>query len=298
MTTVAVALRDARARLEAAGIDEAAREARLLLAHAIHETPARLVGWPERAIVPEEMARFDALVARRARREPVAYLVGAREFWGLSFRVTSATLIPRPDTETVVEAALAAMRGKVANSRVLDIGTGSGCLLIALLHELPDASGVGVDVSQAALAVARENAERLGVADRSQWIVGLDALDADAGFDLIVANLPYIPSADIATLALDVRAFEPRLALDGGADGMAIMREVTAALPRLLRPGGLALFEGGAGQAPELERLFAATAGLEPAGRWADLAGIERVTGARRRPPNPQISLGKPGLRA
>lgn len=281
--TVAAALVSARRRLEAAGIESSAREARILLAHALEEAPARLVGWPERIIESEPLRSFEALVDRRLRREPVAYLVGSKEFWGLAFGVDAATLIPRPDTETLVAAALEAWPSGRSPVRVLDIGTGSGCVLVSLLHEWPTALGLGVDPSAAALAVARANAVRLGVGERAAWRQGLpEAGDADV-HDLVVANLPYIPSADIEALDPDVRDYEPRSALDGGADGLAVIRIVAAELPRLLAPGGLALFEVGIGQAAEVQRIFRSLSDLAPTRSWADLAGIERVVGVRRR---------------
>lgn len=279
MSTVAAALDRARRALAAAGIEDAPREARLLLAHAMGENEARLVGWPEREVEAAADARFAALVARRARREPVAYLLGVREFWGLSFRVTPATLIPRPDTETLVEAVLAHAASRDRALRILDIGTGSGCILLSLLHELPRAIGTGVEPSTEALAVAQDNARRLGLADRARWTAALPEGEA---FDVVTANLPYIPTRDLSGLEPDVRDYEPRTALDGGDDGLDVIRTVAAALPRLLVPGGLALFEAGFDQASDVERIFAGIAGLAPAGRWRDLAGIERVTGARR----------------
>lgn len=283
MTIVADALRMARGVLEAAGIEAAALEARLLLAHATGETPARLVGWPERAVSDEARRRFEAMIARRVKHEPVAHLLGEREFWGLGFRVTPATLIPRPDTETLVEIAIDALRGAAAPPRLLDIGTGSGCILIALLDAMPSASGFGVDLSRAALDVARDNAARLGVADRATWCEGLSSLEPGLRFELVAANLPYIPSGDIPALEPDVRDYEPHSALDGGPDGLAVIREIAALLPGLLIPDGLALFEVGIGQAIEVERVFEQIPGLRAAGVWPDLSGVPRVVGARLR---------------
>ena len=278
--TLGRALAAARARLASAGIDSAALDARLLVAHAAGVTPERLVGWPEAALAPEAAARLDALVARRVAREPVARLVGAREFWSLDFAVSAATLVPRPETETLVEAALAA---HPAPARILDLGTGTGCVLLALLGERPDATGLGVDVAPDAVALAAVNAERLGLAARARfrradWLDGIEER-----FDLVVANPPYVATGDLAGLMAEVRDHEPALALDGGPDGLASYRAIAAGLARVLAPGGAALFEVGAGQAEAVERLLAA-GGLVPAPRRRDLAGIERVVEARRRP--------------
>ncbi len=274
------ALAATRARLGAAGIDSAALDARLLVAHAADVTPELLVGWPETALAPDAASRLDALVARRAAREPVARLIGVREFWSLRFAVSGATLVPRPETETLVEAALAAMP---APARILDLGTGTGCVLLALLSERPAATGLGIDLAPDAVALARVNAERLGLAARATFRRG-DWLDGVEGaFDLIVANPPYVASGELAGLMEDVRDHEPALALDGGPDGLAAYRAIAAGLARVLAPDGAALFEVGARQAAAVEDVLAA-AGLVPAGRRRDLAGIERVVEARSRP--------------
>lgn len=281
-TTIADALAWARRRLESGGVETPPSEARLLLAHVLAVTTARIVGWPERVVSGEALRRFEALVERRASREPLAYLTGMKEFWGLEFRVDPSTLIPRPDTETLVDTALAWSRENGPPARVLDIGTGSGCLLVSLLREWPDSRGVGVDPSVAALAVAAANAECLGVGDRATWRAALPLPEAEM-FDVVVANLPYIPTAEIAMLAPDVRDHEPRTALDGGPDGLAIIRAVAVELPRLMRPGALAAFEVGIGQATELQSFLAAFPTLDRVGMRTDLAGVERVVHARRR---------------
>jgi release factor glutamine methyltransferase len=280
MTTRGGALAAGRARLAAAGLESAALEARILLCHVLGCGPEALVGWPERAVASEQVAAFEALVARRARREPVAHLVGRREFWGLEFRVSPATLVPRPDSETLVEAALDGIADRGAPLRILDVGTGTGCLLIALLRELPAARGVGVDVAPAALALARDNAVALSVASRVRWSPDLPA--AGDRFDLVVANLPYVARADLASLEPDVRDWEPASALDGGPDGLDVFRAVLPALPPLLAPRGRVLLEVGRGQAEDVEHVGAA-AGLVARGRRRDLAGIERVVELGRR---------------
>jgi len=232
------------------------------------------VGWPERPIGSAEMAAYDALLARRVAREPIAHLVGRREFWGLSFRVSPATLVPRPDSETLIEAALGGSPDARPPSRILDVGTGTGCLLISLLRELPGATGVGIDIVPAALELACANATALGVGERSAWLLAPDAVRGR--FDLVLANLPYIPTAEIARLDPDVRDWEPASALDGGADGLEVFREVLARLPASLAPGGRTLLEIGLGQAAAVEDI-ALSLGLAPVRRWRDLSGIERV---------------------
>jgi release factor glutamine methyltransferase len=274
MTTRGAALAAGRARLAAAGLDAVALEARILLCHAIGCTPEVLVGWPERPVEAAEAATYDALLVRRAAREPIAHLVGHREFWGLSFRVSPATLVPRPDSETLIEAALSGGSGGPPPARILDIGTGTGCLLISLLRELPGATGVGIDIVPAALDLARANSVALGVADRSAWLLPPGA--AGGRFDLVLANLPYVPTAEIATLDPDVRDWEPASALDGGADGLDVFRQVLPRLPTWLASDGRALLEIGPGQAAAVEAI-AVPLGLAPVRRWRDLAGIERV---------------------
>jgi release factor glutamine methyltransferase len=225
-----------------------------------------------------------SLTARRVRREPMAYILGEREFWGLPFKVTPAVLVPRPDSETVIEAVVALMPDRARAWRILDLGLGSGCLLLTLLREYPRAHGVGLETSPEALAVAQENAQRLSVADRATLRAGdwrqsgwLDRLGSP--FDLVVSNPPYVESAALERLMPEVSAFEPRLALDGGLDGLDAYRTIAAAGPKLVTPGGLLVVEGGEGQAPDISRLFAA-AGLRPLAPWKDLGGVERVVAA------------------
>jgi release factor glutamine methyltransferase len=278
-------LRDTAVALTAAGIDNARFEARLLLAEASGLTVEQLVGRgaDETPAGVAEAAR--ALTARRVRREPMAYILGEREFWGLPFRVSPAVLVPRPDSETVIEAVLAVMPDRARAWRILDLGLGSGCLLLTLLREYPQAQGVGLEVSPAALAVAHDNAGRLGVAARSRLLEGdwrrsgwWDALGGP--FDLVVSNPPYIESAAIGRLMPEVSTFEPRLALDGGADGLEAYRIIAAAGLNLVTPGGHLILEVGEGQALEISRTLA-TAGFSPLIPWTDLAGIERVVAAR-----------------
>jgi release factor glutamine methyltransferase len=227
-----------------------------------------------------------ALTARRVAREPMAYILGEREFWGLPFKVTPAVLVPRPDSETVIEAVLALRPDRGRAWRMLDLGVGSGCLLLTLLREYPAATGVGLDASAEALAVAQENARALGVTDRASLVLGdwrAPGWRETVGppFDLVVANPPYIESGAIDGLMPEVARFEPRLALDGGADGLAAYRAIAEAGPKLIASGGYLVVEAGEAQVPEISSIFAAT-GFRPAGRWRDLSGIERVFAAKQ----------------
>ena len=278
--TIGACLEEGARRLAKAGIPDARREARLILAHALGIGTATILGYPERAV--EDAGRFDSLIARRAAREPLSHLTGRREFWSLEFEVTPETLDPRADSETLVEAALAAIPDRQAPLSVLDFGTGTGCLLLALLSELPNARGVGIDIAEETLAVARRNAAGLGLAERALFAIG-DWGGALAGpFDLIVSNPPYIPAGEIPGLQPEVADFEPRRALDGGVDGLDAYRRLGPDISRLLRPGGVAVLEFGLGQGDAVARLMAAE-GLAPQGFRADLAGHDRcLTLAKR----------------
>lgn len=281
-------MRDTAVALTAAGIDNARFEARLLLAEASGLTIEQLVarGTDEVPAAIVEAAR--SLTARRVRREPMAYILGEREFWGLPFKVSPAVLVPRPDSETLIEAVLSLMPDRTRAWRILDLGLGSGCLLLTLLREYPQAHGVGLEASAAALAVAQENAEALGVAGRAHLIAGdwrqpgwVEALLQTLGgpFDLVVSNPPYIASNAVPKLMPEVSSFEPRLALDGGPEGFDAYQLIIAAGPRLVTAGGFMAVEVGERQAPEITRLFAAT-GLSPRSPWKDLGGIDRVVTA------------------
>ncbi len=215
----------------------------------------------------------------------MAYILGEREFWGLPFKVSPAVLVPRPDSETVIEAAVALLADRQRPWRILDLGLGSGCLLLTLLREFPAARGVGLEVSEAALAVARANATALQVEDRAALLLGdwrqpgwRDPLGGP--FDLLVSNPPYIEADAITGLMPEVSRFEPRLALDGGLDGLAAYRAIAADAPRLVAPGGRVLLEVGEGQAPEIYRIFQST-GFTPEAPWKDLGGIDRVVSLR-----------------
>jgi release factor glutamine methyltransferase len=259
-------------------------DARLLLCHATGLSHEAYVAALNDALAPDAAARFGALVERRLEGEPVSRIVGVREFYGRPFRIDASTLDPRPDTETLVEAALGLV-DREAPLNILDLGTGSGCILITLLAELPQASGVGVDVSLTALELARANSHALGVGNRASFAAS-DWLEAVEGsFDLVVANPPYLSAADMAALPAEVRDHDPRAALDGGPDGLSAYRRIVPGLRKALRPGGFALFEIGPDQAQAVSRLLA-EAGLdvgEGQHVWRDLTGRPRVVGERLR---------------
>ena len=278
--TIAATLGEAAAALVAAGFDAPRRQARRLVAAALEMSSAAVFAYPERPLTTTQETRIAAILRRILAGEPLSRIVGAREFWGLEFRLSADTLDPRPDSETLVEAVRAHLSDLAAPYRFLDLGTGSGALLSALLSEFPRASGVGVDIAPGAAATARDNAKRLGLAGRAHFIAGDWARPIDGGFDAIVANPPYIPSAAVADLPAAVRDHDPLLALDGGSDGLAAYRAIAPELSRLLRPGGVFAGEIGAGQADGVAALLGRT-GLRIEEFVRDLAGIIRCVVAR-----------------
>jgi release factor glutamine methyltransferase len=267
--------------LTAAGIDNARFEARLLMSHAADLPVEALISRGRDPAPPVLEEKLRALTARRVRREPMAYILGEREFWGLPFRVSPAVLVPRPDSETVIEVALSLLADHTRAWTLLDLGLGSGCLLLTLLRELPNARGVGLEASPDALAIAQGNAEALGVAARATLLLG-DWRQPDwtaplgGPFDLVVSNPPYIGAATIDGLMPEVARYEPRLALDGGPDGLSAYRVIAAAAPALTVPGGHVLVELGEGQAIDIKEIFEGF-GFRVAPPVKDLGGIERV---------------------
>jgi release factor glutamine methyltransferase len=275
------------ARLQSAGIEQPAFDARLLVGAALRLDLTGMVTQAARQLAPEEAARLEAYAKRRLAHEPVARILGAREFWGLPFQLSEATLVPRPDTETVVELALEIFRERQAlhRPRIADIGTGSGAILLALLHEIPDAVGVGTDLSLTALKTARDNAAALGLADRASFVACSYAAALSGPFDLVVSNPPYIPSAEIPKLSTEVREHDPHLALDGGNDGYDAYRALIPQATERLAPGGALIVEAGQGQARNIETLMIAAALVADRPPKADLAGIPRAVSARKMPP-------------
>ena len=282
--TIAGARRAWAAKFHDCGIESPDLDARILVGHALGLDHAALADAAARELSAAEQNAIAVLARRRLAREPVARIVGFKEFWSLRLRVAPATLVPRPETETVVEAALDAVEQRGARCRPLriaDLGTGSGAILLALISELPQAFGVGTDMSAAALAVARDNATRLGLR-RASFVACNMAAALRRPFDLIVSNPPYIASGDIRGLAPEVHDFDPHAALDGGPDGLDFYQAIAAVAPTLLAPDGVLVVELGAGQADAVAALFAA-AGLAPAPPRADLSGVPRALCAVKR---------------
>ena len=273
----------AKKRLEAARLDGPVIDARLLVEAAAEATRADIVTDPYRPLTPEQEARLEAYLERREAREPVAHILGRKGFWKIMLRVNRDVLTPRPDTEAVVDAALKDFPERAAWS-VLDLGVGSGAILLAILAERPAARGLGIDISEEALAVARDNAAALGLAGRAallrgDWTAGM----GEASFDLVVANPPYIASEMIEALEPEVAVFEPRLALDGGPDGLDAYRILAPEILRVLKPGGRFAVEIGYDQKQPVEALFR-DAGALDLRTLPDLAGRDRVVAGRKKP--------------
>jgi len=261
------------------GLDAPELDARIIVGHALGLDHTALAAQSSRMLAADEAGAIAALSARRLKREPVARLLGRKEFWGLPLKINAETLLPRPETETVVEAALAAVDRDDRRARALrvaDLGTGSGALLLALLSELPNAFGVGTDISFAALRCARDNAAALGLSARSSFVACDYGRALRGPVDLLVSNPPYVARADIAGLQAEVRDFDPQRALDGGSDGLDGYRAIASHAPPLLAPDGILVLELGHGQLGPVTSIFA-PAGLAPVASRYDLAGIARA---------------------
>lgn len=283
MTTITLgdAIRHATEKLAAAGIDSPAVDARLLIAHALSCDRTALLARAEQNTLPHDLETIQAFIDRRLNHEPVARILGRREFWGLSFALNEATLEPRPDSETLIDAVLSLFPDKRAGIRILDLGTGTGCLLLALLHEYPKATGVGIDRAPRAVEQAQENARQLGLKKRAKFRVGDWFNGINDVFDLIVCNPPYVTTTEMPDLMLEVRNHDPLAALDGGWDGLDAYRTVLPALPRFLNRHGCAVFEVGQGQAGAVQKMFRA-AGFPDLRTFKDLGGVERCVTGRK----------------
>ncbi|MFL6812860.1 MAG: peptide chain release factor N(5)-glutamine methyltransferase [Bradyrhizobium sp.] len=276
------------ARLRAGGIESPELDARMLMGAVLGLDLTGMITAAGRLLTSDESMRLDDFARRRCAGEPVARILGCKEFWGLPLQLSAATLVPRPDTETVVELALEMPRAVTRSDhrfRIADIGTGSGAILLALLSELPDYYGVGTDISEAALRTASANAANLGLADRAGFVACYYATALSDTFDLIVSNPPYIRSAEIATLATEVRDYDPVGALDGGKDGLDAYRAIIPQAAGLLAQGGAVVMEVGYGQSEHVENLMA-SAGLRlEKPPKSDMAGIRRAVAGRKLPP-------------
>jgi release factor glutamine methyltransferase len=278
--TVATTLDATSQELTAAGFDEPRRRARRLLAAALDVSDAAIFAHPERQLAPHQQARVAEILRRVLAHEPLNRILGRREFWGLEFRLSPDTLDPRPETETLVESVMARLPDRARRYRFLDLGTGSGCILLALLSVYKRAWGVGVDLVPGAALTAAANARRLGLAPRAAFLAGNWAQTISGRFDAVIANPPYIAAADLADLPPEVSRYDPVRALDGGADGLAAYRAIAADLPRLLAEQAIFAGEIGLGQADAARRVLT-EAGLRVDGIVPDLAGIERCIVAR-----------------
>ena len=265
------------------GVEDPRHEARLLLGHALNTPEERFYGREDMSLGPAPLSRFHALVARRRRREPVSRIVGRREFWSMSLAISPATLDPRPDSETLIDAVLHRYPDRMAPLRILDLGTGSGCLLLATLSEFPDATGLGIDLDPRCLAVARRNAIEHGLAHRARFLAGNWADSLSATFDIVLCNPPYIVSAALCELQPEVRNHDPVLALDGGCDGLAGYRQLAGNLVGVLSVRGDAFVEIGCGQREAVCDILAG-AGLSCLDHRRDLAGRPRCLVFAHRP--------------
>jgi release factor glutamine methyltransferase len=286
--TVDAARRMLTARFKSAPIDSAELEARILVGAVLGLDLTGIIAAANRPLTSEQATRLENFARRRLTGEPVARILGSKEFWGLPLKLSAATLVPRPDTETLVELALEMRRAAPRADhrwRIADIGTGSGAILLALLSELPDAYGVGTDISEDALQTAHGNAVDLGLAGRAGFVACDYAAALSGPFDLIVSNPPYIRSAEIAGLATEVRDHDPRAALDGGADGLDAYRAVIPRAARLLALEGALVVEAGQGQSGDIEGLMTAAGLILPVSPKADLAGVRRAVAGRKLPP-------------
>ena len=282
--TVETARRALAKKLHAAGIDSAELDARLLMGAALQLDLTGLITSISRRLATSETLALDGFARRRIAGEPVARILGWKEFWGLPLKLSASTLVPRPDTETVVEAALENARGLAPDRalRIADIGTGSGAILLALLHELPHAFGIGTDISPEALRTARSNAVNLKLSSRAAFVACDYAAALSDAFDLVVSNPPYVRSSDIAGLATEVRDHDPRPALDGGADGLAAYRALIPQAEALMRPGGALVVEAGHGQSSDIESLMTAAGLTVDCPPKPDLAGVPRAVSGRK----------------
>jgi release factor glutamine methyltransferase len=275
------ALAQAAQTLGNQGVESPRLDAELLLAHVLRVNRASILTWPERRLTPKQLTAFRDLVERRAAREPLAYIVGHREFFGLDFAVDPRVLIPRPETELLVERALGIARGIQPRPKIADVGAGSGAIAVSLAVHLPSAVVYALDTSASALAVVAENAQRHGVADRVCCLRGDLLKPLPELVDVVVANLPYVTTAEWEALPPEIRAFEPRPALDGGGDGLAFIRRLFEAVCDYVRPGGAILVEIGSSQGRAVTELACGTCATAEVTLCQDYAGLDRLVVVR-----------------
>jgi release factor glutamine methyltransferase len=274
-------LNTAKQLLQKKGITSAFLDAELLLAHALGVTREKIICYPELILSDEQITKFEELIQRRASREPMAHILGRREFWGRDFKVNKHTLDPRPDSETLIEGALDLYPDRNQNLRIIDFGTGTGCLLLTLLAEFQNANGLGVDISEDALVVAKENSCNLGLAKRSQFIVSRWGKEVQGKYDLIISNPPYIKSSDIEGLEPEVAEYEPKSALDGGISGLKCYEDLAPYIASIISDNGFAILEFGMGQDNDVKAILESV-GLTFVAFRKDLAGIIRCVVMRK----------------
>ncbi|MFD2206875.1 peptide chain release factor N(5)-glutamine methyltransferase [Kiloniella antarctica] len=279
--TIGECLHQGVERLNKAGINGARLDARLLLAEAIEKDPSYLFGYPEKEVTKAERASFENMITRRTNREPVSRIVGYREFWSIKFYISSETLDPRPDSETLVEATLGLLEDKTIPLRILDLGTGSGCLLLALLSELPKSTGLGVDISAGAVAVAESNALSLGLTERASFQTGNWCEGLSGEWDIIISNPPYIGRHEISDLEPEVLEYDPAKALFAEENGLKDYRDLIPQAAKILKEQGFLVIEAGQGQSLEINDLMV-SAELTCLPTIKDLAGIDRACFARK----------------
>ena len=272
---------NAKQLLKDANIPSYALDANLIMAHTLNKTREYIACYPEKILSEEEVGNFENMINRRQNREPISHILGKREFFGREFKVTKDTLDPRPDSETLIEAALEIISNPNEELKILDLGTGTGCLLLTLLSEFPKATGVGVDISKKALEIANQNATKLGLAKRVDFVVSNWTEEIEGNFDLIISNPPYIINKEIDLLEAEVSIYEPRGALDGGNDGLDCYREISPSINSLITKGKFIILEFGIGQDEDIKSILE-NEGLEFISYKKDLAGINRCIIAKK----------------
>lgn len=281
MQTIKTILISSKERLREACAQSYALEAEILLADILKISREKVVAYPERILSDDEIARFNANIERRLNNEPIAYILGKREFWSLDFIVTKDTLIPRPDSETLIEAVIDSVDDKNKEFSILDLGTGSGCLILSILNEFPKAYGLAIDINPASLEVAKQNSVNLGLANRVRFMLNSWTEGVTEKFDIIISNPPYIKNHDIENLSPEVRFFEPRLALSGGESGFDAYKIIAENINKVLKPDGLVFIEAGINQDMDIKSIFT-NHGLEFKGFRQDLSGINRCVSFKK----------------
>jgi release factor glutamine methyltransferase len=281
MKTIKTLLSESKKSLKDSGIPSYSLDADLIMAHVLKTSKEEVFCHPERILYPNQDAEFKRLIAERYARKPMAHILGVREFWERSFKVTQDTLDPRPDSESLIEQVLQLYKNLPKPKRIIDFGTGTGCLLLTLLSEFDESQGVGVDISETAIAVAQENAEKLGLAKRTSFVVSNWGKKIKGEYDLIISNPPYIKKSDIDGLEPEVSTYEPKQALDGGDGGLDCYIILASDIFPLLAEGGFAVLEHGIGQEADVKRILENN-GFKFVANKPDLSGINRCVTVKK----------------